>query len=151
MGNGVINSLEDLGSLEVRAQVYGQIPEPDNMSEVQKTEILCKIRSILLNPDPHFNHFDRSVVQNEEIIKVFLGIDLTPKEIAISYYDKAVKARLTTPMMELVGQMNIVPSTERNRSLLRNTYALLLNGRSKELNELLIKNFPEYYHHIREV
>ncbi|MFC4213478.1 hypothetical protein ACFOWA_19955 [Pedobacter lithocola] len=150
MGNGIINSLEDLGTVEIRVQVYNEIPHPDFMSDFQKTDMLCKIRNILLNPNDHFNHFDRSVVQNEEITKVFLGIDLTEREIARFYYPKRMEERLSTPIQELVKQMDMLPATERHRSILRNVYAILLNGRSKDLNEVLIKNFPEYYAHTRE-
>lgn len=112
----------------------------------EQLQMLNKIKSIMLNKDNKLNSYDQAVVKNEDVVKVLLGIDFSSDDHKVVFSSEAISDRkLSTPIQDLLSQMNVLKSTELNTGLLRTVYAIMLNGRTADLYHALKTNFPEYH------
>lgn len=145
----VLNGFEQLSALDVQEHIYATLPDANEISLTEQSKMLNQIINILGRAYLKYDTCDKAVIQNEEIIKVLLGIEYSGSDAPAPF----VKLRdiLSTPMQSLIDQMDRVQSTWLNLSVIRIVFALLINGEGDDLIEHLSKAFPQYFRQIEKV
>ena len=144
----ILTDFDQLAKQDVLSQIYGSFSDMKALAADDKTAMLNQIVNILERGYSKYNECDKALIQKEEIIRVLLGIDFSAANAPLPY----VKLReiLTTPMQEIMRQMERVPSTKLNLSTLRTVFALIINGEAEEMASSLSKTFPQYFRQMLE-
>lgn len=145
----ILTGFDQLAEARNRLEIYDALPDAKDISTDKQTAMLNRIINILGRAYLKYNTCDKAVIQNEEIVKALLGIDYSGDHAPLPY----VKLReiLSTPMEELLRQMNRVPSTETNLNVLRIVFALLINGEGDGMIDSLSAAFPQYFRQMEKI